>query len=131
MRSLRNVIPGLLVLSLSLSFLPAAFAEKGHEDDAAFVKLLSDSATALQASNSTLTADMTAFAKEEADEAKGIKEPERTEAEKMVRRQAHLKLLRDSAAALQTSRPQLAADLTKTVAAKEKRMAEKMAEMKK
>ena len=41
------------------------------------------------------------------------------------RREAHLKLLRDSAAALQSSHPGLAADLIKTADEKEKRMAEK------
>ena len=53
------------------------------------------------------------------------KKPEGTPKERHARREAHLKLLSDSAAALQESNPALAAELTKTADEKAKRMAEK------
>jgi len=80
-----------------------------------------------------LAAGLTTLADEEAKELQeGKKEmkPKKElegKAEKEVekRHEDHLKLLRDSATALQASRHDLAADLTKTADRKAKRMAEK------
>ena len=125
MKWLQIMLIGFLVLGLSSS---AAFAEKGHDDDA-MIALLRSSAAALQTSRADLAADLTAFAneeaQEEADEAKGIKEPVRSDAERTTRRQAHLKLLRDAAAALQTINPKLSKGLTKTADVKAKKFAKK------
>lgn len=129
MKLSRNVMLGFLVLGLSLSMSGVSFA---HENEAEFVKLLQSSAAALQTSQPALSADLTAFANEEAAEEKGEKKEdekkekeERNTPERMARRIAHLKLLRDSAAALQASHPDLALKLTKRADRNAKRMAEK------
>ncbi len=125
--SLKIVITGLVVLGLGLSFSGTSFAHK--EDNRAFIKLMNDSAAALKASRPDLASELTKWSSEEANEKeeKGEKKELEGKAEKEMheRREAHLKLLRDSAAALQQSNPSLAADLTKTANQKAKRMAEK------
>ncbi len=125
MRLSQSMMIGFMVLGLSLSTSSISFAHKEH-DDAAFIKLLQDSATALQSSQPALAADLTKFANEEANEKEGKEEPkEKNTPERNASRAAHLKLLKDSASALQTSRPELAAELTKTADRKAKKMAEK------
>jgi hypothetical protein len=112
---------GLLTLGLGLSFSAVSFADKAH-DDAAFVKLLQDSAAALKVSKPALAADLTLFANEEANEIKeGKEEPKENTPAKMASRAAHVKLLKDSAAALQTSHPDLAAALAKAASRKPKK----------
>ncbi len=126
MKLSQSLMLGFLVLGLSFSSSSVLFAHEGH-DDAAFVKLLQSSAAALQSSQPSLSADLTAFANEEANEKEGKEEPkEKNTPERQARRAAHLKLLRDSAAALQASKPELAAGLTKRA----DRTAKKMSKMK-
>ena len=125
MKLKQSMMLSVLVMNLSLSSASALFAHEGH-DDAAFIKLLQSSASALQASQPALSTDLTAFANEEANEKEGKEEPkEKNTPERMARRTAHLKLLRDSAAALQTSHPDLATQLTKRADRNAKKMAEK------
>lgn len=125
MRFLKEGVIGLMVFALSVSFSAVSFAHEGH-NEAAFVKLLQDSAGALQTSNPALSSDLSKFANEEANEKEGKEEPkEKNTPERAARRAAHLKLLRDSADALQASRPDLAKELTETADHKEKKMKEK------
>ena len=82
------------------------------------IKILSDSAAALQTSNPDLAANLTKFAKEEADEIEGRDEGQQEseeEAEENLEKhhKEFIKLLRDSASALQKSHPELAEELTK------------------
>ena len=125
MKLLRIMLVGVFLLSLLSS---TVFAEKAN-DAAALIALLRSSVTALQPSHADLAAGLTAFAneeaQEEADKARGIKEPVRSEAEKNTRRQAHVKLLRAAAAVLQTSNPNLSEDLTKTADLKAKKLTKK------
>ena len=118
---LRSVVAGLLTFGFAVLPCGISFAKEGHhkEDAAAFVKLLNDSASALQASNPALATGLAEWAKKETKEIqqkksrKEKKELEGKNEEAMkVRREAHLKLLRDSAAALQQSHPDLAAKLS-------------------
>jgi methylthioribose-1-phosphate isomerase len=135
MKSLRGILSVLLLIGLIVSLQTVSFAkQKDHKArEEAFVKLLNDSSVSLKASRPDLAADLTKLADEEAKELQegkeGMKHKKELEgkAEKEMegRREANLKLLRDSAAALQTSHPDLAADLTKTADRKAKRMAEK------
>lgn len=122
----KNIMTGLLVVVFALSFSKMSFAHK--EDERAFVKLTSDSANALQASRPDLATELKKWSDEEANEKeeKGEKKEleGKAEEEMHARRAAHLKLLRDSAAALQQSNPVLAAGLTKTADEKAKWMTE-------
>lgn len=117
---------GTVVFAMGLSFLLAgvSFAEKEHHE--AFIKLMNDSAAALQAAHPDLATGLTAWSNEEANEKeeKGEKKELEGKAEKEMqdRHEANLKLLRDSAVALQQSNPSLAAELTKTADQKAKRM---------
>ncbi len=123
----KSVITCLLVLGLALSFSGTSFAHK--EDNGAFIKLMNDSAVALQASRPDLATELTKWSNEEAHEReeKGEKKELEGKAEKDMHanREAHLKLLKDSATALQVSNPSLAVELTKTADKKAKWMAEK------
>ena len=120
-----RIMIGLLVLGLGFAPSIPLFAHEGNE--AEFVKLLQSSASALQASQPALAADLTAFANEEANEKEGKEEPkEKNTPERLARRNAHMKLLKDSAAALQSSHPDLAAKLSKRA----ERIAKKIAENK-
>ncbi len=124
-----------LLTGLVLSSSAVSFADQGSHKarEEAFVKLLRDSAASLQASRPELAVGLTTIANEEAKELQEGKEkmkPKKelegkAEKEMKERHEGHLKLLRDSATALQASRPDLAADLTKTADRKARRMAEK------
>ncbi len=125
MKSLRSTFSGIAVFGAMLLLSGVLFAEQGStvrkEHHQAKIKLLLDSAIALQQSHPELTKGLSDYANEEVKESQDHKEgmgahkESEGAAEKQVegRRQAHIKLLRDSAAALQVSRPDLAADLTK------------------
>jgi hypothetical protein len=113
MRYLRSVVIGIAVFAMTISLSSLAFAEKGHgkkaeckckEASAAQIKVLRDSATALQASHPALT--------------KGLNDLADKKTEKMQKQQewkdkhdAKMKLLKDSATALETSNPALAQEL--------------------
>jgi hypothetical protein len=116
MRYLRNGIIGIGVFAMIFSFSGLAFAEMGcgmhkggkmdKEACAAQVKVLRDSATALQTSNPTL--------------GKGLSDLADKKAEKMQKWQewqdqhdAKVNLLKDSASALKTSNPALSQELQK------------------
>ena len=126
MRSLRNAFVVFLTVVFVGSFAGISFAHgKDHE---AFVKLLNDSAMALQSSNPALAAELTKFSTEEANEKEENGEKKELEGkeenEMHEHHEAHLKLLRDSAAALKASHPDLAADLTKKADRSEKKTKE-------
>ena len=121
MKSWRVIVIGLTAaILMSLPAVSSADMEK-KEGDETFVKLLRDSAAALQASDEDLAAGLTDFADEEARELQGKdekigaeNEAEEDDKEEMnEHRQAHFDILRDAAISLETSHPELAADLTK------------------
>ena len=139
MKLLRSFVVGLFAAGLVAVFASVSFAavqqaqpvaaknmHKGKvwteaekkEHELAQIKLFNDAATALQKTNPDLSAGLTKYANEEAQEKEGKAEKEELEgkAEKDMgeRAVANLKLLRDAASALQTSNPTLAAALTKT-----------------
>jgi len=126
MKFSKTVIAGLFIMGFSLLLSGVSFAEKEHHE--AFIKLMNNSAAALQASHPDLATGLTQWSNEEANEKeeKGEKKELEGNAEKemQLRHEAHLKLLRDSAVALQQSNPGLAAELTKTADKKAKRMTE-------
>lgn len=122
MRFLRSIIIGIAVFAMVISLSGLALAEtgqgsckpckegKGGKTDkeawTAKIKVLKDSAAALQTSNPAL--------------AKGLNDLADKKAEKIQKKQerkdkhdARIKLLKDSAAALQTSNPELAKELQK------------------
>ena len=130
MRYLRSVIIGMSVFAMIISFSGLAFAKMEHggckgcmadkEASATQIKVLRDSATALQTSNPTL--------------AKGLNDLADKKAEKMQKSQewkaqheAKMNLLKDSSAALQTSNPALAKELKK-MSGKKHHMAKEEAE---
>ena len=108
MRSLKSLFAMVTVCGavVLLSGLSSAEMESGmgKAHHQAQVKLLQDSAAALQTSNPELAKKLSAWATDEMNEKEGKGHEER---------QARLKLLKDSAAALQASHPDLAASLTK------------------
>ena len=109
-------------------------AHTAHEEASA--KLFRDAAAALQAAHPELAQGLTALANEEASEhpkGKKGKEPKqevegKAEKEVLDRREAQVKLLRDSAGALQTARPDLAAQLTKVADRKTRRLTKEQKE---
>ncbi|MBF0479993.1 MAG: hypothetical protein HQL26_10965 [Candidatus Omnitrophica bacterium] len=136
MKLSRSLMMGLAAAGLVVLLSSVSFADEGMGKDK--VKLLNESALALQQSNPDLSAALTKYATEEANEVKDekgekeekgekieekseknelkteIKELEgKAEQEKMTEREAHIKLLKDSAAALSKSNPELAERLTK------------------
>ena len=111
MKLSRGVMAGLSVAGFVVLLSAVSFADGAKEKDK--VKFLNDSAVALQQSNPGLSAALTKFANEEANEIKTEKTEKnelegKAEQEKIAERQAHVKLLRDSAGALQKSNPELA-----------------------
>ena len=127
MKLLKGMVLGLFAAGFVLLLSSVSFAEEKNPE--AFVKLLKDSAAALQQSNLVLSDSLTKFAteeakekmeKEEKNETKEMKEPEGTKGHKAE----HIKLLKDAAAALQVSRPDLTAELTKYISQKTKKMEE-------
>ncbi len=132
MQSARGLVVGVVAASVMIA-VPAVWCAdqvQHKERKAAFVKLLKDSAGALQVSRPELAASLTKFADDEAKELQAGTEEKKpktelegkAEQEMQDRREAHVKLLRDSAAALLASRPELSADLTKAA----DRMAKKL-----
>ncbi len=126
MNSLKNVLIGLAVVGIVSILSSVSFAQ---EKEGAKIKILQDSAVALKQSNPTLSVGLTKFAneemsekqeKEEKNEVKEMKEPESMPGY----REAHIKLLKDSAVALQQSHPELAAELTKYADRKAKKTEE-------
>ncbi len=129
MRSLRKVLivvtacGTVALLSGVSSAEMGAGARKDHHQ--AQIKLLQDSAAALQTSNPELGTKLSAWAADEMNEKedKGHEEMEgKTEKKSNEDHQSRLKLLRDSAIALQTSHPDLATGLTNQANRMEKRM---------
>ena len=111
MKLVRNVVIGIAVLAVVISLSGISFAEEGHhkwkenmEDEAAKVKLMEDSATALQKSNPDLAKGLSDWA---ADEAKEIQEWK----EHKAKHEAKIKLLNDSVIALEKTNPDLAKGL--------------------
>ena len=121
MKLSQKIMISLVVLGLSLPSSSVLFAHEGHHG-AAFIKLLQDSAAALQSSQPALSADLTKFATEETNEKEG---KEKHTPEEAAAAAAHVKLLQDAAAALQSSHPELAAKLTKKAEHKEMKMSDK------
>jgi hypothetical protein len=126
MKLLRNVFIGVAALAISTCLSSMSFAEEGHhkwkenmEDETAKVKLMKDSAAALQVSNPTLAKGLSDWASEEEKEMQEWKEQK-------ARHEAKSKLLTDSAAALEKTNPDLAKGLKKIA---EKRSASKKHEM--
>jgi len=128
MKFSRGVMAGLSAAGFVVLLSAVSFADGVKEKDK--VKLLNDSAVALQQSNHSLSAALTKFANEEANEIKSEKAEKnelegKAEQEKIGEREAHIKLLRDSALALQKSNPELAQRLTKMADHSAKRMEKK------
>jgi hypothetical protein len=116
MKLFKGMLMGMVVAGVMILLSSVSFADKGHEQEK--IKLLNDSAAALQASNPILAASLTTYANDEANEAKekaeGKKELEGAKEDAMkMHREDHIKLLRDAAVALQVSKPDLSASLTK------------------
>lgn len=127
MKMLRNVVMGIAVFGVLMFLSGVSFADEGAktapEHHAAKVKLLQDSAAALAQSNPALSKGLTDYANAELKEKQEKKEGEGKAEEQMeATRAAHIKLLRDAAAALQATHPDLAADLTKMADKHEKKM---------
>ncbi len=137
MKSLRSMLTvavtlGALCLLSSVSFAEQSSATK-QEHHQVKMKLLQDSAIALQVSHPELAKGLNEYVEEERKESKegmgAHKELEgATEKQAEAHRQAHLKLLRESAAALQGSHPNLASDLTKMADHQTKKMREEQKE---
>jgi gas vesicle protein len=116
MKYLRNGIIGIGVFAMILSFSGLVFAEMGHgmhkggkmnkETCTVQIKVLRDSATALQASNPTLAKGLIDLADKRAEKMQKMQEWQDQHAAKM-------NLLKDSASALKTSNPTLSQELKK------------------
>lgn len=119
MRYLRSVIIGIAVFAMIVSLSGLALAETGcgvcktgkggkvdKEAWAAKIKVLRDSATALQTSNPDLAKGLNDLADKKAEMAQKWQESKAKHEQKM-------KLLKDSSTALQTSNPTLAQELQK------------------
>ncbi len=108
------IVAGIFVVSSSVS-------SAAETKDEAFVKLLKDSAAVLQKSNPEIAGRLSRFSNEEANEDAKEKndeineKDEKTDQTKDSDREEHKKLLRDAAAALKQSHPDLAQSLTKSV----------------
>jgi len=123
MKLLRNVFIGVAALAVIMCLSGISFAEEGHnawkedkENEAVKIKLMKDSAAALQQSNPVLAKGLSDWA---ADEEKEMQECKALKA----KHEAKAKLLTNSAAALEKTNPDLAKGL--------KEMAEKKHDSKK
>ncbi len=128
MKLSRAVVMGLVVSGSIVLLSSISFAAKDKEKDQ--IKVLNDAAAALKESNPDLSADLTKYANEEAKEMGGKKgekkELEGKKEEAMEKEhKGHIKLLRDSAAALEKSHPELAESLTQMADRSTKRMEKK------
>lgn len=133
MKSLRTMMLGLIAVGVFAVFSSISYAAEAQEQ--AKVKILNDSAAALQQLNPGLAASLTKFANEEATEKQekneGNKEQEGTKEEGMMNKvMGHIKLLRDSASALKQSNPALALSLMQMADRSEQRMENKQQEEK-
>ena len=129
MRLLKGMVMGLAVTGFMVLLSSASFADEGHHGKDK-IKLLNDSAAALMKSNPDLAASLTKYATEEAAEkeekGKDKKELEGAQEEQMkARRAEHMKLFKDSAAALEKSNPDLAKHMSTMADHMAKRMAKK------
>jgi len=120
MKSLRTVLSGLVVVGMIVFFSGVSFAQDKSPDAKAArhearIKLLKDSAAALQQSNPVLAKGLLEMA-EGQQKAKEAKES----AEWKAKHEARVKLLKDSAAALQKSNPDLAKSLEEMTVPKHK-----------
>ena len=107
----------------STSFADKEILNKGGQE--AFMKLLSDSAAALQPSRPDLEASLVKLVEEMKNQDEMKKAAgERTESQKKEHRGARLKTMRDAAEALQESHPDLAAELIRAADERSKRAAE-------
>ena len=137
MKLSRNTVVGCLAMGFALLLSSSSFADneqannkQGNKEQAnkerqeAFVKLLNDSAAALQASRPDIEASLVKLVHEMQSKTEVKMEPgKKTENEKKERRTARIKIMRDAASALQQLRPDLSADLTKFADQKAKKMA--------
>ncbi len=125
MKSLRTIVIGLAVAGMVVFLSSLAFAEEGCKtgkmNHDAKVKLLRDSATALQKSNPDLAKGLSDYADKEAKEMQEWK----------TKHDAKVKLLQDASAALQKSNPDLAKGLQEMCAGKPKSEMQKMMQEKK
>ena len=111
MKSLRSMFIGLAVIVMIVLLSGISFAEEGHhkwkenmDNETAKIKIMKDSAVALQQSNPALAKGLSDWA---ADEEKEMQEWK----EQKARHEAKSKLLTDSAAALEKTSPDLAKGL--------------------
>jgi len=114
MKLSRSVVVGLLVAGFVVLLSAASFASGGKEKYK--VKLLKDSAVALQQSNPSLSAALTKFANEEEKEIGKSDEKELEGKEEKLEEnsaEANIKVVKDAAYALQESRPELSGALIK------------------
>ena len=126
MKAARNVFFGLAVIGAIVFVSGVSFAETATSAPAADnvsaamkakdevkIKLLNDSAAALQATNPDLAKKLSDFANEEANEKlEGSKEQAAKDSpEWKVKHDARVQLCKDAAAALQTTKPDLAKGL--------------------
>ena len=111
MKLLRNVFIGVAALAIGICLSSISFAEEGRhawkegkENEVAKIKLMKDSAVALQQSNPALAKGLSDWA---ADEEKEMQEWK----EQKAKHEAKAKLLTDSAVALEKTNPDLAKGL--------------------
>jgi hypothetical protein len=133
MKSLRIMMVGFVVTGAIVLLSSASFADEAQ--DQAKIRMLNDAAVALVKSNPDLAQRLTKFALQEAtekvDKNEVKKEPEGIKEEGMKKeRVEHIKLLRDSAATLKQSQPELALSLLQMADRSEKKMMNKEAEEK-
>ncbi len=132
MKTLKGLVLGICVMGFVVLMSSVSFAEgKHHKID---LNLIRNAAAALQATQPTLSAGLTKYADDEAKEdlekkgdkaeKEGVAE-EKQEKEMKGQQEATIKLFKDSAAALLSTHPDLAASLTKSAEWKEKRLNEK------
>lgn len=119
MKYFRIVLIGLAVLGMIVFLSSVSFAEEGYHsgkgNHEAKIKLLKDSAAALQKSNPDLAKGLNDIADKEAKEMQDWK----------VKHEAKVKLLKDAATALQLSNPDLAKGLEEMSEGKPKREMQK------
>ena len=112
MKLSRGFLLGLFVAGLSLSVMPSLFAGNDEEE---FIHLLENSGAALQSVNPTLAAGLTNLGNEETNALANRgsqQEEDQNSPEGKARQEARVKLLKEAAAALQATRPDLVASLS-------------------
>jgi len=140
MKSVRKVAIGLVVLGVTVFISGISFAQiaptAGQDSSAkkarheARMKLLQDSAAALQQTNPDLAKKLNDLVNEEATELKerlegGKAKIAKDSAEWKARHEARMQLFKDAADALQLTHPDLANSLTEMTVAKQKTEAQK------